>query len=160
MDFFTAKQKSPPHQSALIAMKVHCHHGRLRWWARTPTDVQTTAGTRQTACEAFFGIYAAYDGQPRSQAYRPLWHSGLPGLRCVHVCSYSRRHFLQTKAPSGPFWAKSRLQPGKKGRKRRRKGDTGGRCMAQQPSLRTQQGWLERYSAEKQQAALAGREGL
>ena len=58
------------------------------------------------------------------------------------------------------FWAKNRLNPGKTGRKRRRKGDYGGHCMAQQPSLRTLQCWSERYSAEKQQLELAGREGL
>ena len=141
-------------------MKVHCHHGRQAWWAKTTTDAQAATGARQTACGSFFNIRATYGRQLQTQARRTFGDSGFPGLRCVPVCSCSGRHSLQTRVSSGSFWAKSRLQPGKTGRKRRRKGDYGGHCMAQQPSLRTLQCWSERYSAEKQQLELAGREGL
>ena len=127
---FSAKQKSPPCRSGLIAMEVHYHHGGQGWWAGTMTDVQDTAGTRQTAYGAFFDIRATYDGQMQSPEHRTVCHSGLPELRCVPVCSCSRQHFLQTRVSSGPFWAKNRLQLGKTGRKRRRKGDNGGCCIA------------------------------
>ena len=55
MDFSTAKKESPPCQSALIAMKVHCHHGGQRWWARTAVGRRDNA-RRQTADPA--GILA------------------------------------------------------------------------------------------------------
>ena len=110
---FSAKQKSPPWQSALIAIKVHYHHSGQGWWAKVTTAVQDTTGTRQTAYGAFFGIYAAHDEQLQSPAHRTVWHSGLPELGCVPVCSCSGLHFLQTRVSFGPFWVKSRLQPSK-----------------------------------------------
>ena len=75
-------------------------------------------------------IHAAYDGQLQAQVYRTVWHSGLPGLRCVPVCSCSGRHSLRTRISSGALWGESRLQLDKAGRKRRRKGDNGGRYRA------------------------------
>ena len=85
---------------------LYDHHSGQVWWARSTTDVQAMAGTRQSACGAFFSIRATYDGQLQSAGTEL---SGTPDFQSSDVC-------LSAAAP-GDISSKPGFHPGPSGRK-------------------------------------------